>query len=945
MTEKKPPDDPQEPEMTQIEHDINQLISEMSTLSGPPELPGIFRDLHSLLMDSHGKNQMLAGLVQKLNAEVVSNAMRVASVLQLGEDDGIALQRCRDEYKRSWQIASAWQAREMAALEQCETLRGEIARFTESVRMQPRYDSCIHELWFDIKSHPAGSERRIREMEMIRSDIARVQLADQDARASMDRIAATARELTNAHSEEDEMIAKLQQSSAAIQREIAEVLADNADSTKVVEQNEIEIPKRRSAAIESRTLILQLEEMQTDCKEEAVGFRRGIRSSSKARDELVSVSERMEGKMRNLTQELSQLEEEAIYVGLKVANYQDEFRKYKAELGEWQQRQTKVRRELELSQRQHRNLSQELTRKTHGTHLSEFEVHQIVRSNDPEEQELRETAAQFVEEKVLTHSSRKSEKLVSSARTTAKAEAQTQQSKVALLEEELRRYREHDHDAKIQLFRFTGTLEKINDDVKCAEDRLERLNRTLRNHDTIIHDMEGEHHGIENQLKVVREEYSRLEADFAAKREQVVKLKNDIRQRAQDCISLHFQTHGVANQMKCLKGAADMTQRLLDEVQATTSCFKVEERKLQVVYSETLKDVRRAKVEFSHVEDLSRMLQRQLSSRKQDVSRRAMEFTTLMHDLERHAAAFDQQSDELLALESELERAILQYRSLQPRGAVCRAMRWAIMNLENRINRELEVRGHCELQLFRPVHVHHWMLLKTMEPEHFRNIQMVQYLKSKLDRAFHQRRRLDAQKATLLSEFEAKKEQTRRVRIRDGDYAISVVCQSISNKEKEMKEIEGELNDCRLRISEMESAIDHLKVKIAHSYSEIAPTKRKKFDPTRPVGPPTIDRMGTGGRFDMPQRARKRNPRFAKHNHEPPEKPDQDEAEASWEPGPSVSSPTSARDADSVRRNPRLEAKWSKPKERESVALSARSSARLSTFRPRVRRRTANIQS
>jgi hypothetical protein len=268
-------------------------------------------------------------------------------------------------------------------------------------------------------------------------------------------------------------------------------------------------------------------------------------------------------------------------------------------------------------------------------------------------------------------------------------------------------------------------------------------------------------------------------------------------------------------------------------------------------------------------------------------------------------------------------------------------MQWAIMNLENRINRELEIRGHCELQLFRPVHVHHWMLLKAMEPEYFRNIQMVQYLKSKLDRAFHQRRSLDAQKATLLSELEAKKEQTRKVRIKDGDYAISVVRQSISNKKKEMKEIEGELNDCRLRISEMESAIDHRKVKIVHSYSEIVPTKRKQFDATRPFSPPTIDRMGTGERFDIPQRARKHNPRFAKHNREPPEKPDQDEAEASWEPRPSVSSPTS----DSVRKNPRLEARWSKPKERESVALSARSSARLSTSRPRVRRRTANIQS
>jgi hypothetical protein len=96
---------------------------------------------------------------------------------------------------------------------------------------------------------------------------------------------------------------------------------------------------------------------------------------------------------------------------------------------------------------------------------------------------------------------------------------------------------------------------------------------------------------------------------------------------------------------------------------------------------------------------------------------------------------------------------------------------------------------------------------------------MVQYLKLKLDRAFHQRRSLDAQKATLLSELKEKENQREGFTSRTLTMPFLLFANPFPTK-KEMKEIDSELSECRLWISEMESAIDHLKVKIGERHPD-----------------------------------------------------------------------------------------------------------------------------
>jgi hypothetical protein len=179
-------------------------------------------------------------------------------------------------------------------------------------------------------------------------------------------------------------------------------------------------------------------------------------------------------------------------------------------------------------------------------------------------------------------------------------------------------------------------------------------------------------------------------------------------------------------------------------------------------------------------------------------------------------------------------------------------------------------------------------------------------------RSCHQQRSLNAQKATLLRDLEDTKEQTRMVRIKVDDYAISIVRQSISNKEDEMKEIDGELGDSRIPIFQMESTTDNLRVKIAHSDPEIAPMKRKQFDSTRPIGAPTMAiRYGS-----------KRNARSAQHDrvlHKI--------LIGTKRPLHGIRHlPCQVR----CRRETRTRPKESPPKEREPVSLSAHSSGRFS---------------
>ena len=100
MEEKKPLPPKLDDEITTIETDFNVIFRELSQYSYIGNYGNVFRQLRTLLIDSHKKNQELSKVVQNLNQEIVSNATRVQSLLKMSEIDTLEIEKNKASYEK-----------------------------------------------------------------------------------------------------------------------------------------------------------------------------------------------------------------------------------------------------------------------------------------------------------------------------------------------------------------------------------------------------------------------------------------------------------------------------------------------------------------------------------------------------------------------------------------------------------------------------------------------------------------------------------------------------------------------------------------------------------------------------------------------------------------------------------------------------------------------------
>jgi chromosome segregation ATPase len=955
MTDKRQREDLPESEIAQIEQDFKQVFGEMTDITSIREFSGVFRQLHSLLMDSHAKNQTLSDVVQTLNVQIVSNATKVASLLRMSEADQATIARCRREYEQTWQSASASQAKELGLLEQCDALRSEIAQLNASIEEQGNERNSIHALKADIESYASDTAKRSHEMDVLQSDLDRVQLVEHETTVSMDRIRKTIHDLAVANTHEDEAILKMRESATALQQEVGQLVAENDDSAKLAEGNATALHAQRARIGDEHRELAELTWTRRDFQVETDAMRKGLKAAAESRDRAVTAAEGSARKIRRIAPHIESLEIETSELHSRSARCNDRFARHESELAHLQRDHATSRREIEECQARRRGLVDELVTVMRRHNFSERQIRDSMRAFDTRLRQFQFTKSQVASEVAHSRLTAANSRLVGTDTSAAKGDLEVQNIKVATIEEDLRTYEQRSHEAKGQLIQFADSAAIVEENLDYARRALGRLTKSLKEHDDMIQELQDQRDKINNSIKSVQSDNARLEVDLKVERHQAATLKQDLQLRAEEAIAVHFQTRSIERQMTTLTSATESTQRLLDEANVAVHRWKAEEIRLRLTHDEAVKDAARTKAEFSSVVDIAKLITKQLSDKKKEADDNTGKLDSMRHKLRQHAVDFERQTDGIRGLEDEFERGLFRHRWLKQRAAVSHAMQLEIALLETRISKEREIRKKYEIQLQRPMNVHRWTLLKAASPDHYQAIQLVQTLKTQLESTFRRRQRLQDTKVALFKCLAQKNERIRNAHVVDGNYALSAVRDSATSKDRELRTMEDQLRSGRSRVFELESIVGDLKTNIKHSHSLATSVRRKQQKdvdiPTLPIGAKVAERTRLGGGFMLTQSALANKPKICDPENDelsgrPGQKKPQKSASASaraestvsWRPtlNPelSVTSVSSlGRDGDPVKRKPRVEVIRSKRGTREASAQSsAPRSARSSAY-------------
>lgn len=855
MEKKSPNQGVTDEEIIQIEKDFQQVCGEMCELVSNPMFTDIFRQLHSLIMDSHTKNKKLAEVVQVLNGQIVSNATKVSSLLKMSEDDKLSIERYKDEYNKAWKLITVANSNEAKSAEICENLKTEVNRLSEEVHSQSVNENSINTIKTDINSFLNEIKTAEHEFEVITSDINQMNARLTNTISRRDKAKIEIDEITQTIQLEDTKLTKLKEMQDEYQKEIEKVSTEAKENESDILNNGIQIKNLQKSISENQAETVRYRSILREYQNDADVLYRKIKSWSETKDRVAQLVSKTEGKIKVVHQRIEKTERELESQISKRDKINDIIDKRLIEYDEAQKKSKDIIHEMQLAVRERKNKSQEVIDIMRKLGFKESQIRIKEREIDFSLRQIQKIISKVKNAVLDTKEEKEITEIVDTAISQEKLDQQKMGIKAHDIEWESKVFQQKTHESKIQLVRILDNNGIISTEIENSNRNLEKLEHDSKEQDRFIYNMRHDRDIISNQIKSLEAENQELKLNMNAKNEEILKLKHDIQNRTEECINIHFQTRGVEKQINAMNGVVELTQKLCEQSRATIVGYKAEGAKLRLIYDEAHKDISLAQSEIRNLTDISRLIERQLSLKKTEISKINEDVITVLHQLERRNKSFEQQSIELSQLNEELENRIFQHRILTQKTSIKHELEMDVIALETKLIHEKEIRNRFEEEFERPMNIHRWTILQAMSPHIYKQIMMIQYLKQKLESVKRQQIKLNEKKEKMLKAIQVNNTRMKNCKIQDGKYALNVMKDSLKKKEKELADMEKEMKSNNTYLKEMKETVNTTKLCVKKSHIATSSLKRqmpKTEVPTIPINAPKfIERSRLGGGFSL----------------------------------------------------------------------------------------------
>jgi chromosome segregation ATPase len=853
--EKPRSSDAGEEDISALEGKFQAIIGEMTDLRSARALTATYQRLCLLISDAHGKNQQLAKYVQGLNSQIVTNATKVAGLLSMSEDDRRCIERYRMEFERAWKVLSASQAKELKLRDVSERMKQDVVQLTDLVHKQNTQETYIDGVRLDIVNFESEMKSRLAEMKTIGADFQRVQRAIVTDREKQERAMETARMLKALIGDCETSLNLLRESQHRLMADIATARSQNKGMRRESNEMTNQVAKIKQRISAHRQELHRERTIQAETAKETEGAKRSLREVLAKRDRLLSTNNQLETSIVTASSRLERdLEEEKILtakhgrVDAVLEASREEMRKLNMVANEIDTGMDQTR-----SDRRHLNRARLNARRENA--IAEARAQTAAREHDATAHASDFARHRLADAQIETDEVRGIVKITSDVLQATKVDIQGLDIQAASYEREMVSYVDRSTGIRIQSIGIEDNFSHIQTDLADGDEMLNHLQTSLCQHDSIIRDVRHERDIMATRIEAISKENDSLSVQLSDLAGNLNELKAKSEQTTVDSIDVHFQTRGTEKQNGALGEVVSMTMRLNHEAQQTITGYAAEHQKLNKILEEANQDIHLAKAEVEHVNDVSDLMHRQLSSREESVRDHTIELRLLERAIERRGLVYSTQSSELLELSGRLQAQIALNQQLCKGATYVAHLKIDIISLESRIRRESGIRGRVEGEFELPRNVHRWTLMKIVQPQRFFNIQMTQYIRMKIERAKREQLELDEERKQLRRRCQRFDKVDKKGRIKNGAYAIQVCNESLQKKDAEMRRIEGEIEAKRAEAAAMEQAVVEMRGRLQRS--QVATTtiklqKRQQFGdiPLLHINR-TMDRTRLGGGFGL----------------------------------------------------------------------------------------------
>eukprot|EP00406_Dinophysis_acuminata_P013650 CAMPEP_0179238116 /NCGR_PEP_ID=MMETSP0797-20121207/14786_1 /TAXON_ID=47934 /ORGANISM="Dinophysis acuminata, Strain DAEP01" /LENGTH=839 /DNA_ID=CAMNT_0020945411 /DNA_START=50 /DNA_END=2567 /DNA_ORIENTATION=+ len=806
-----------------LEKDFQEVLQELIGDKSLEHFRLEYEKLHRALKKSHESEKRLIKKCRELNAEIVSNATKVQTALNLSREDQATIQNLKKEIERAWKMVEASHEKEQRAKETIHNLKVEIANLSHLVEQGAGLS--------------VNQENTVNSLINQRDELSRTRdkLEGQVTKMTQDNISLT--ETVQKHESE-----KLQ----------AEVEIANCRDMLIAKKTEAE--RELAAGKEFNELKQTL-----DSRDRTL---RAIKGDIKAYEDQREALDKQLKEQRRIVETLRQDEAKLLLEieDAKRANREEEEARRRVGEGNLElQRELKAKAEEikgwtsegEKAQKAYDQLRRRKELDDEDRH--EIEVSRGVLKSDVENllREVEQLRKQVeADSKTIADIMRERESLHRSViRTDDRTKKQTEtvkqhEGRTGVLEKDVKRIKLDMQDAVKQVYDLDKQREKYGIECSLAYSKHLAALEDLKNSDNKISELKKNHTDVKGKLAEQKQLYEQVRTErnlfsknlvesqdeiaemrrkFKIMNHQIEQLKEEIREKEEKLKKEHFDHNRVEKQKESIKDQMERARKRQQQLNGQKDTQQAEIKKLESRIHEAEAERERQKHRYEEIIGERDVVGTQLIRRNDELALLYEKIKIQQRTLQTGEVAYKQQLEESRGLNVAAARLKRELHIAKQQVANIGELKKEVFQLQRELLQERTKVKALSEELENPMNVHRWRKLEGSDPAVYEMVQKVKALQKRLiskteeavekDLALQEKERLHLEMGHLLAKQPGPEVLEEVARQQGG----------LKERTRQMKAMAAELNMFHAQLNDYKDEIERLT-------KELQDTKRRYFE-------------------------------------------------------------------------------------------------------------------
>lgn len=808
-----------------LEKDIQEVLNELLGDEKFEKFRVEYEKIAKALQKSHENEKRLMSKCRELNAEIMSNTVKVSTAMKLADEDQTTITSLKMEIDKAWKMVEASHAKELQAKETIQKLKEEITSLNKLIEkgagVSEGQEYSIGDLLKIKEDLTKQRDKLLSEVVTLRENLTKATDAQQEIEAEKNKAMDT--------------IAQLQQDIQVRQNEIHRETRRKEKLEKEVKQLQTDLESKQS---DIKSLTQQSQRLQDDQQklEQQLQEHKIINEkTSKEMEQLQHRNTKLQqdneqngNSLEQLSQQnqqrasdLKMKEEEVTQLKQEITKLTKMREGVQRRLRQMEEQKLEVENQRETLKNQITGLDREMETAKKQMDMDKKAIDELVRERDILNKNMIKAANETDKQQTIVKLHEQSKKSLEQEILNYRDEAQKQRKIIYQLEKERDRYineaseltkkvLENIEDIKLkemQIFEYKKRIAEAETKLKQQQNLYEdvRTERNLFSKNLI--EAKDQNAEMKRKVKIVNHMFEQLKDEITTKEVALDKERQEFQR-------VERERENLKAELQRMRQQAQETNQFIEKQEA-------EKRELLKIIAEADAERIRQKKELDQVRNERDLLGMQLMKRNEALAL-LYEKIKIQHSImNKGDIQYNERLEDIRLLKLEIKKQRREKNILNKTVSNVEDLRHEVFHMQRELLKERTRCRALEDELGNPLNVHRWRKLEASDPSSFELIQKIHSLQRRLIAKTQE----VVEKELMLQEKEKLYVELKHILARqpgpEAAEKLQVYQRTLREKTKQLKVLTAELNMHESQSEDYKYEIERL----AHELQEV----KKKY--------------------------------------------------------------------------------------------------------------------